>query len=146
MKKIAAPLILIVAALALAACGSSDDTTSADTTAGGAATETEGTEAEGGAGGGAVVEIEADPDGQLAYTTDEATAEAGEVTVDFTNDSTVPHDVDIEDEGGEVVLETEVISEDSESASANLSAGEYKFYCSVPGHREAGMEGTLVVE
>jgi len=149
MKKIAVGIAMLLAALSLAACGGDDDTTSAATTDGAATeaepTETESTE-EGGAAGGGTVAIEADPEGQLAYTSTEANAEAGEVTIDFTNDSPVPHDVDIEDSEGNVVLETEVITESEESASAELEAGEYTFYCSVPGHREAGMEGTLVVE
>jgi len=149
MKKIAVGIAMLLAALSLAACGGDDDTTSAATTDGAATeaepTETESTE-EGGAAGGVAVAIEADPDGQLAYTSTEANAESGEVTIDFTNDSPVPHDVDVEDSEGNVVLETEVITESEESASAELEAGEYTFYCSVPGHREAGMEGTLVVE
>jgi plastocyanin len=150
MKRTAIALGLVLAALALAACGGGDDTTSGAETGGATESEapaTEGTAEGGGAeAGGSTVAIEADPGGSLSFTTDEATAEAGEVTIDFTNESSVPHDVDIENAEGETVLETEIISESSESASAELPAGEYTFYCSVPGHREAGMEGTLVVE
>lgn len=144
MKRTAIALGLVLAALALAACGGSDDTTSG---AEGGVTESEAPETEGSAeAGGSTVAIEAEPDGSLAYTSEEATAEAGEVTVDFTNEASVEHDVDIENADGETVLETEIISESSESATAELPAGEYTFYCSVPGHREAGMEGALTVE
>lgn len=148
MKKVAFAFALLLAAFALAACGGGDDTTGAETA--GSATEAEpeaGKEAEGGSAGSASsIDIEADPDGNLAFTTDEATAKAGKVTVNFTNSSPIGHDVDIEDSSGEVVAETEIITEDSESTTAELKPGEYTFYCSVPGHRQAGMEGTLKVE
>ena len=35
---------------------------------------------------------------------------------------------------------------DSAAATAELDPGEYIYYCSIPGHRESGMEGTLTVE
>lgn len=153
MKKLAA--VLVVAALAsfgLVACGGGSDSTSSESSSasGGAAETTEkseGGEAEGGTAGSAgAVDIEADPEGSLAFTSDSAAAKAGKVTVDFTNSSPVPHDVTIEGEGGETLAQTEVFAEGSESVTANLKPGTYTFYCSVPGHREAGMEGTLTVK
>lgn len=150
MKKLAALFVLILAAFALVACGGGDDTTS-DTTAETPTTQEENggekeKEAEGGTAGSATVDFEADPSGALAYTSDEATAKAGEVTVNFTNSSPVPHDVAIEDSGGETIAETEVLAEGSDSTTAELEPGEYTFFCTVPGHRQGGMEGTLTVK
>jgi plastocyanin len=165
MKKLAVLFALLLAAMALVACGGGDDSTNGDTSPAAGAVEDveegaeeageeveEGAEeaqkeAEGGtAGSGMTFDVEADPSGSLAYTTDEASAKAGKVTVNFTNSSPVPHDVRIEDDGGKDLGGTEVFAEGSESAPVNLKPGEYTFYCSVPGHRQGGMEGTLTVE
>ena len=146
MKKLASLLVLALVSAALVACGDDDDsatTTTEETPAGAASGEKAGGN-EG--GGGASLEFEADPGGDLAYTTTEASTEAGEVTVDFKNPQSLSHDVAIEDSKGETVGKTEVIGEGETSESVNLKAGKYTFYCSVPGHREAGMEGTLTVE
>lgn len=162
MKKFAVLFALLLAALALVACGGGDDTTSGDTSPAAGAVEDveEGAEdakeeaeekadeamkeADGGsAGSESVFDVEADPSGALAYTEDEATVSPGKVTVNFTNSSPVPHDVRIEDDSEKYVGGTEVITESTESTNVNLKPGEYTFYCSVPGHRQAGMEGTL---
>ncbi|HYG95953.1 MAG TPA: cupredoxin domain-containing protein [Solirubrobacterales bacterium] len=145
MKKFAALFALLLAAFALVACGGGDDTTS-DTTAAAPPTQEKEKEAEGGTAGSATFDVEADPSGSLAFTTDEASAKAGKVTVNFSNPSPVPHDVRIEDSGGEDIGGTEVITESNESAKVDLKPGDYTFYCSVPGHRQGGMEGTLKVE
>lgn len=147
MKKAVALLALMLAAVALVACGGSSDSSTSESTA----PETSGQESEkseggGSSGGASALQVEADPSGSLSYTTESATAKAGKVTVDFTNDSPVPHDVAIEDEGGETVGQTELISEGEDSTEVELKPGTYKFYCTVPGHREAGMEGTLTVK
>lgn len=154
MKKAAAALALILAALALAACGGGDDTTSVTVEeTGGAAAESEaggeegGAEAEGGtAGTAAAITFEANPEGQLAFEEKEVTAKAGKDTIDLTNQSAVPHDVSIEDSSGKTIAQTEIISEGSDSTSVELEPGTYTFYCSVPGHRQAGMEGKLTVK
>lgn len=156
MKNLAGLLALALASMALVACGSDDGTTTttATDTSGGAAAE-DGENAAGdaktGGGGGAeggesTLEFEAAPDGGLAYTTNEVNAEAGKVTIDFKNPQSLAHDVVIEDPSGEEVARTEVITNGADSTATNLDSGEYTFYCSVPGHREAGMEGTLNVE
>lgn len=149
MKKLGALLVLALASFALVACGGDDDETTTTTTDPNANTTTDPNQEAGGGqqgGGGATLSFEADPNGELAYTATSATTEAGEVTIDFKNPQGLSHDVAIEDSSGETVAQTDVIGEGETSAQANLKAGKYTFYCSVPGHREAGMEGTLTVE
>jgi plastocyanin len=133
----------------LLACGGSDDGTSTTTAAEGGKANTapeSGKEATGGGGGASTLEFEADPNGDLAYTTTEASAEAGKVSIDFNNPQSITHDVAIEDSGGNTVAQTDLIGNEETSTTANLKPGTYTFYCSVPGHREAGMEGTLTVK
>jgi uncharacterized cupredoxin-like copper-binding protein len=72
-------------------------------------------------------------------------ASAGEVTINLDNPAAVEHDVAIEADGEEIA-KSDLVSEGTTSVSAELDPGEYVFYCSVPGHREGGMEGTLTVE
>jgi plastocyanin len=152
MKKagVALPLMLIALALVLAACGGGSDSTSTAEQTSGGETQTEasgGGEAEGGtAGSGGAVAFEANPEGQLAFEEKEVTAKAGKDTIDFTNQSSVPHDVAIEDSAGKTIAQTEITSEGSASTTADLKPGTYTFFCTVPGHREAGMEGKLVVK
>ncbi|MGC1852588.1 MAG: plastocyanin/azurin family copper-binding protein [Solirubrobacterales bacterium] len=147
MKKLSALLVLALASFALVACGDDDGTTTTTATDTGGAAAEGGEKAGGGeTGGGASLEFEADPNGELAFTTTEASTEAGKVTIDFNNPQGLSHDVAIEDSGGETVGKTEVIGQGETSTTVNLKPGEYTFYCSVPGHREAGMEGTLTVE
>jgi plastocyanin len=148
MKKVAALLALVLAAFALVACGDDDGTTTTTSDTGAeTTTETGGGEKAGGGGeGGATLKFEADPGGALAYTTTEASSEAGNVTLEFDNPQAASHDVAIEDSGGKTVGQTDLITDSSTSTTVDLKPGEYTFYCSVPGHREAGMEGTLTVE
>lgn len=150
MKKVAALLVLALAAFALVACGGGSDTTSSSTEPAAEAT-TEGNANAGagskeGGGTGETLSFEADPEGALAYTTTEATAKAGTVTVEFDNPQALTHDVAIEDSSGAEVGKTELIADGTDTTTVDLKPGTYTFYCTVPGHREAGMEGTLTVE
>ena len=91
------------------------------------------------------VEIPADPSGQLAFEFTKATAEAGRVTLLSKNDAPVPHDISIK--GGAVDEKgNEVRDGDTSKVSVELKPGSYTFYCSVPGHEQAGMKGTLTVK
>jgi plastocyanin len=150
MKKLLVAFALALASLALVACGSSsDNSTSSETQSqSGAAAggKSNAVEAEGKSTGSATsVDFETASSG-LAYSSDSATAKAGKVTVDFTNTQPLTHDVALEDSSGKTVGKTELIAEGSASTVVDLKPGEYTFYCTVPGHREAGMEGTLTVK
>jgi plastocyanin len=149
MKKVVALVVLALASIALVACGGSSDTSSSsgEESSGGAAAESEAKSGGGEASGGeSTVEFEADPSGELAYTSTEASAKAGKVTIDFNNPQGLTHDVAIEDEKGETIGKTELIADSQTSTTVDLKPGTYHYYCTVPGHREAGMEGTLTVK
>jgi plastocyanin len=90
------------------------------------------------------LKLAANPAGQLAYDTKQLSAKAGKVTIDMTNASPIEHDVAVA-QGSTVVGQTPVFTCGSKSVTLNLKPGAYKFYCTVPGHRQAGMEGTLTV-
>jgi outer membrane protein assembly factor BamB len=85
-------------------------------------------------------------DDQLAFTADQETANAGKVTVDFTNNSALGHDVVLIDSQNKILGQTPVFQGGSKSFTATLTPGTYTYYCSVPGHRQAGMQGTLTVK
>jgi plastocyanin len=90
------------------------------------------------------LKLAANPAGQLAYTTKSLTAKAGKVTIDFSNASPVEHDVAIA-LGSTVAGQTPVFTGGTKTLTVTLKPGTYNFYCTVPGHRAAGMEGTLKV-
>ena len=136
MTKRAMPLLFVLAAsvLALSACGggSSSSSTTPATTGGGS-----------GGGGSSTVKISADPSGALKYEQTDVSASAGSITIDFTNMSSLPHDVTIEGNGASGA--TDQITNSTTSTTVDLEPGTYTFFCSVDGHRAAGMEGTLTV-
>jgi plastocyanin len=98
------------------------------------------------AGPGGTVKIAADPTGQLAFLQKSVTTKAGTVTIDFSNPSPVGHDVKIEDSSGNQLGGTDIVTGGKTTATVDLSPGTYTFYCDVPGHRPAGMEGTLTAK
>ena len=91
------------------------------------------------------LEIPADPNGQLAYITKEATAPAGALEIDSKNAASIPHDIAIEGAGVKENGKT-VQGGGVSMIKVTLKPGKYKFYCTVAGHREGGMEGTLTVK
>lgn len=93
------------------------------------------------------LQIDANPDGQLAYQVSSATASAGSLTIDSRNAAAIPHDIAIQEGTDGAVLGTgRVVSGGGvSSVSVDLRPGRYTFYCTVPGHREGGMQGTLTV-
>ena len=110
----------------------------------GGSPESESEGASSGAEASTTLQLAADPV-EIAFDKTELSAKAGKVTIDFDNPAAIPHNVVIEKDGEELAG-FEPITEAKESVSADLEAGSYQFVCTVPGHEEAGMVGTLTVE
>ena len=96
------------------------------------------------AGGASSVALAADPSGLLSYNTKQLSAKAGSVTITFTNAAALEHNVTI-GEASRVLGATPTFIKGSRTLTLTLKPGTYTFYCSVPGHRQGGMEGTLSV-
>jgi plastocyanin len=90
--------------------------------------------------------LEANSEGQLKYNKTTLSAKAGKVSIDFTNMAPLSHNVTVASASGTVVGATPTFQGGSKALALDLKPGTYKFYCSVPGHRMAGMEGTLTVK
>jgi plastocyanin len=142
-------LTLGLGLVALAGCGSSSSstTTSATTpTTTAPNTATSSTPAPASTPGSQKLSLEANPEGQLKYNKTSLTAKAGAVSIDFTNMSPLSHNMTVASSSGEVLGATPTFTGASKTLSLTLKPGTYKFYCTVPGHRAAGMEGTLTVQ
>jgi plastocyanin len=90
------------------------------------------------------LKLAANPEGNLSYDTKALSAKAGTVTITMANMSPVEHNVTIAS-GTTVLGATPTFAGGTRTLTLKLKPGTYTFYCSVPGHRQAGMEGTLTV-
>jgi plastocyanin len=101
---------------------------------------------------GGKLEIPADPSGQLAYVSNKAVATAGPVTILMPNKSGVSHNIAVEPgsheatPGGSVLGASPFTTKGTASMSVKLKPGAYTFFCQAPGHRAAGMYGTITVK
>lgn len=160
-------IVLLAASIAVAGCGDSTESTPATGTASSATGAAEGATATGTTpstaatgetaatesttessdAGASTIEISADPNGQLKYIPLKVVTNAGEIKLVFTNDSNVPHDVIIGKgftASGRVAGTRRIVSS-SVTKTINLKPGAYSYYCDVPGHRQGGMVGALIV-
>ena len=98
------------------------------------------------------LEIAADPSGQLSYVSNKANATAGPVAISMPNTSGVSHNIAVEAGSGGATPSGAVIGASTfttkgiASISVKLKPGTYTFFCQAPGHRAAGMYGTLTVK
>ena len=77
----------------------------------------------------------------MAFDPDRIAVEAGQIPVTLRNEGTVVHDFRVEQQPFLV----EAQPGETATGTITLEPGTYEFYCSLPGHREAGMEGVLEV-
>jgi plastocyanin len=145
---LAAPLV--VAALVAAGCGGGDDNSSGSSgnnsnASTSSSTSSTTSSAASGGGGGSNIKLGADPGGALKFDKTQLTAKAGNVTIDFDNPSQTPHAVEVEGNGLEEKKTDTITGSSAKLTLGKLKPGKYEFYCPVPGHKQAGMKGTLTV-
>jgi plastocyanin len=98
------------------------------------------------------LQIPASPSGQLAYVTNKATATAGSVALEMPNMSGVSHNIAVEpgtggaSGSGPVIGASAFTAKGAVSVTVKLKPGSYTFFCQAPGHRAAGMFGTITVK
>jgi plastocyanin len=90
--------------------------------------------------------ISADPSGQLRFDKSSLQAPTGNVRITMNNPSPIQHNVALEGPGGVKLQGPTIGKGGSSQVQGTLKAGTYTYFCSVPGHRQAGMQGTLTVK
>ena len=95
-------------------------------------------------GPGGTLALAANPT-QLLFDKKTLTSKPGKVTIDFNNPSAISHDVAIEQNGRQIAVSS-LVAQGKATVSADLAPGTYTFLCTVPGHAQAGMQGTLTVK
>jgi plastocyanin len=106
--------------------------------------EAEGQPAAGGAA--ETIAVDSPADGALVFEPDGLEAKPGNLTIDYDNPSQVPHSIAVATSNGNVLGETQPGTGGVQKLEIpDITPGKYVFYCTVPGHREAGMEGNLTV-
>lgn len=129
---------LALAAGLLAACGGDDDASDASPSSSESAGHQPASPV---AEGARHIEVQAT---SFAFAPSEITATTGEeLAIVLRAEDGVEHDFTVDE------LDAHVAADPGETAIGGLRAdepGRYEFYCSVPGHRQAGMEGVLVIE
>jgi plastocyanin len=99
-----------------------------------------------GGGGTETLDVSSPADGALQFQPNGLTAKPGNVAVTYDNLSQVPHSIAIATANGNVLGQVQPFTNGKQTVNlSNLAPGKYIFYCTVPGHREAGMEGNLTV-
>lgn len=126
MKTLRTVLLALALALTLAACGGGDD--------GGSSEAVD--------AGDGPVQIAAGDD--LTFDPSSVAASAGEIQVELENTGSAEHDIVIEEADDTMVVHAN--GGETATGTIELEPGTYTFYCSIPGHRDAGMEGTLEVQ
>jgi plastocyanin len=92
------------------------------------------------------LDVSSPEDGTTAFEPDGLEAAAGALTITYENPSPVPHNIAVEGADGSLLGETETFANgEQELTLEDVPPGEYIFFCTVPGHREGGMEGDLTV-
>jgi uncharacterized cupredoxin-like copper-binding protein len=127
----------VAVALVIAGCGGGNSGSSTAATTGSSS---------GSGGQGQLLKLTADPGGQLRFDTAKLTAKPGKVTIRMTNPSSAGMDHGIAVEGNGVDSDGPTVAPgNTSSVTVTLKKGTYVYYCPVPGHKQAGMKGTLTV-
>jgi plastocyanin len=139
-------VLAAVGILALAGCGGGNDSSSGGSGASSGSTSTpsgNSSSSSSSSGSGSTIALAADPSGALKFDKKTLKAKAGQVTINFTNQASIPHAVAVEGNG--VNKEGQTVTGGKNTLTVSLKKGTYTFFCPVPGHRQAGMVGKLVV-
>jgi plastocyanin len=131
-------IILVAAALLAAACGGSSG---GGSSSGGSSGSSSGGSS-GSSSSGTSVSLS-----EFKLTPSSLSAKAGD-TVSVQNTGTVAHNLVVADSTGKILAQTSSIAAGASAQLAlpsSVTAGSYTIYCSVPGHKQQGMTGTLTV-